>query len=145
MAWRVRGICIAATLLLSASAVAQAPLELYLLHCAGCHRPHGLGAGPDVPSLHDSLGRLVQVSGGRAYLVQVPGVAQSPATDAELRDILNWVLHRFNGGTLPPDFSEFTLAEVRDARAVALPDPARQRAVLWQQVVHAGAAMPNMR
>ncbi|MFO1329574.1 MAG: cytochrome C, partial [Rubrivivax sp.] len=49
----------------------------YLLHCSGCHRPDGSGA-PEryVPDLR-ALGRFLQVDGGRAFIVQVPGVMGS--------------------------------------------------------------------
>jgi len=116
------------------SAAAEAQV-LYTLHCAGCHRPHGHGAASAaVPGLHDDLGRLLQVRGGRDYLVRVPGAAQAPVSDAELAAILNWVLYTFNFDTLPEGFEPFTPAEVGRARQQILADPLRYRAALWQAV-----------
>jgi len=121
----------------AASAEARSPKELYLLHCAGCHRPHGNGALPEVPGLRGDLGELVQVEGGRDYLVRVPGSAQAPVTDVELQHIVNWILEEFNASTLPENFSPLTLDEVRSARANVLPDPLKLRQQLWQKVTAA--------
>lgn len=126
-------------LVLSAAlaAYADSPRELYLLHCAGCHRPHGNGALPEVPGLRNNLGRLVQVDGGRDYLVRVPGSAQSPVTDVELQQIVNWILAEFNAETLPAGFTPLSLDEVSAARGNVLLDPLAFREQLWQKVTAA--------
>ena len=50
----------------------------YMQHCMGCHLPDGCGA-PDkgIPSMRDMLGQFLAVPGGRAFIVQVPGVMNS--------------------------------------------------------------------
>ncbi len=108
--------------------------ELYLLHCAGCHRPDGRGALPEVPSLHGELGRLLQVQGGRTYLVRVPGAAQAPVSDEALTRILNWVLTTFNADTLAAGFVPLSDSEVARARQQVLADPIKYRAELWSQL-----------
>lgn len=118
----------------SAATQEKAQRDLYLLHCAGCHRPHGYGALPEVPGLHDELGYMVQVEGGRDYMVRVPGAAQSPISDVELQTIVNWMLLEFNADTLPDDFVPLSLTEVRQARANVLADPLRYRTLLMQRV-----------
>ncbi len=105
----------------------------YLLHCGGCHLMDGSGTPPEVPSLRDELGRIIQVEGGRDYLVRVPGASQAPVTDAELADIINWILTEFNADTLAPDFGSFTAEEVKNARAHTLADPLKHREALWQR------------
>ena len=45
---------------------------------------------PNVPTLHDELGRMMRVEAMRAYLVQVPGSSQTPLSDQELADVVNW-------------------------------------------------------
>ena len=122
---------------MACAAYAESDRELYILHCAGCHRPHGYGALPEVPGLRQDLGRIAQVQGGRDYLVRVPGAAQAPVTDEELQRIVNWILREFNAEPLPADFEPLSLAEVRAARAAVLPDPLKYRARLWQKVVSA--------
>ena len=133
-----RLVCFSLVLLLQASPSGYVHAEqaraLYILHCGGCHRPHGNGALPEVPGLRDDLGKLVQVEGGRDYLVRVPGAAQSPISDRELQQIVNWILLEFNSSTLPEDFVPLSLDEVRAARADVLEDPLRYRRELWRRV-----------
>lgn len=106
----------------------------YLLHCGGCHLPDGRGTPPEVPGLVDDLGRLVQVDGGRAYLVQVPGAGQASASDEELTRIINWILHEFNAATLPARFQPLSVSEVSQARRKVLADPLRRRHELWSRL-----------
>ena len=58
----------------------------YMLNCQGCHTPDGSGAPGKVPSLKNFMGNFVQVEGGREFLIQVPGAAQSTLSDAELAE-----------------------------------------------------------
>ncbi|MGE0337347.1 MAG: cytochrome c [Gammaproteobacteria bacterium] len=91
----------------------------YLLHCAGCHLPDGRGSAPnDVPTLHRIPGEFVKVPRGREFLAQVPGIAYSPLPDAEVAEILNWMLKEYNTPYLPADFKPYTVAEVAAYRAV---------------------------
>ena len=119
---------------LPAESHAEQARALYILHCGGCHRLHGDGALPQVPGLRDDLGKLIQVEGGRDYLVRVPGAAQSPISDGELQQIVNWILLEFNAETLPDDFTPLSLGEVRAARADILKDPLQYRRELWRRV-----------
>jgi len=90
----------------------------YLLHCAGCHLPDGSGsAANDVPSLHGIPGHFARIPEGRAFLTQVPGIAYSSLSDAEVAEILNWMLYEYSRNTLPADFTPFTEAEVKRLRA----------------------------
>lgn len=91
----------------------------YLLHCAGCHLPDGTGSAPnDVPTLHRIPGEFTKVARGREYLAQVPGIVYSPLSDAEVAEILNWVLHQYNRDVLPQDFKPYTASEVAGYRAI---------------------------
>jgi hypothetical protein len=90
----------------------------YLLHCSGCHLPDGTGsAANDVPTLHDIPGHFVRVPEGRAFLTQVPGIAYSSLNDAEVAEILNWMLFQFSRETLAAEFEPFTPDEVGRLRA----------------------------
>ena len=62
----------------------------YILHCEGCHGADGVGGVPEkVPPLRDAIGHFPKVSGGRDFLIQVPGVAQSPLDDAEVAALMS--------------------------------------------------------
>lgn len=100
---------------------AASPAVDYAVHCAGCHKADGGGQPGLVPSLH-GVASLLRAPGGRAYLVRVPGVAQSPLGDAALAAVLNWSLARFSAPELPADFAGYTPEEVHALRARPLVD-----------------------
>lgn len=97
---------------LVAEADAYTPAIDYVLNCQGCHRSDGAETPGAVPALAGSVARFLTVPGGREYLAQVPGVAQSPLDDAALAAVLNWVLKRFDAASVPADFTLYTEGEV---------------------------------
>lgn len=118
----MRGAVVGLLLLLSAAAVsAREPAESYLLHCSACHGVDGRGVPGLSPDLRE-LRRLYAAEGGPEYLVRVPGVAQSPAGDAELAALLNWLLGSVEG--------PYSAAEVGALRRQPLRDPAAARPAL---------------
>ncbi len=93
--------------------------QSYLLNCAGCHLPDGTGSAPnDVPTLHGIPGHFASIPEGRAFLVQVPGIAYSQLKDAEVAEVLNWTLVNFSKDTLPANFQNFTTEEISRLRAI---------------------------
>ena len=100
----------------------------YLLYCRGCHLHTG-DAVPDanVPSLHE-LGPLLETKAGREYIVRVPGVSQTPMSDARLAAVLNWVVTNFNDDSQTAEFKPYTAEEVGSARQKVLTDPLKTRA-----------------
>jgi mono/diheme cytochrome c family protein len=102
------------------------PAEAYVLHCSGCHGLDGRGVPGATPSLHD-LARLIARPGGREYVARVPGVAQAPASDAELAELLNWVVAKFSEDALA---ERYTPAEIGALRRSPLRDTVAARAAL---------------
>jgi hypothetical protein len=92
----------------------------YAVHCQGCHRADGSGTPGSVPALAGSVGKLLRVPGGRAFVVQVPGVSTAPVDDASLAAIVNWMLERFGKDDLPADFVPYTAEEVGTLRKTPL-------------------------
>lgn len=116
--------------LAGAEARADDAYTLYALHCMGCHQRHGEGHG-SVPELKDFVGNFLRVPGGREFLIQVPGVAQSGLTDGEIAAVLNWTLLEFSPEELPADFVPYDAAEVaryRPGRLIDV-DPVRARLI----------------
>jgi mono/diheme cytochrome c family protein len=114
-------ICLSAV-----SAQAERPvLEAYRLHCSGCHGSDGSGEAGIVPSLR-KLGPLLDVEGGRDYLVRVPGVAQAPLDNVELAALLNFVLKEMAGVN---SFIPFSEGEIESLRRFPLRDPAAVRPI----------------
>jgi mono/diheme cytochrome c family protein len=107
------------------------PVEAnYMLNCMGCHLADGSGAAGKVPSVRESLGILSRSTAGRRYLVQVPGAAQSPLSDLELAQVLTWMVRNLSTQTVPPDFTDFTAAEVAGYRRPPLVNVRETRARL---------------
>jgi mono/diheme cytochrome c family protein len=107
---------------ISADGVAdpQRAWQHWTLNCQGCHRPDGTGSAGTAPSLAGTVARFLSVPGGREYLGRVPGVATSPLSDADLSEVMNWMLWRFDKEHLPAAFQPFTAAEIGRLRAAPL-------------------------
>tara|TARA_R110002167_G_scaffold334463_2_gene541587 strand:+ start:2448 stop:2903 length:456 start_codon:yes stop_codon:yes gene_type:complete len=63
----------------------------YILQCQGCHKSDGSGTPPETPNFSEYGAELVHSSIGRSYWISVPGAANSPLTDNELADVLNYI------------------------------------------------------
>ncbi|HVY81365.1 MAG TPA: hypothetical protein VG994_10325 [Steroidobacteraceae bacterium] len=93
----------------------------YQLYCMGCHVPDGSGLEGKVPSIRGTLVPLAQLPEGRRYLVQVPGVAQSPLSNAEVAALLNWMIANLSERPAPPGpVAAFTTDEVARYRSTRL-------------------------
>ena len=121
-------LCVAA-----AGAGADARID-YMLHCMGCHLEDGTGLPPAVPALAERVGYYLEIPGGREYLVQVPGSANAPLSDAALAEVLNWIVERFGGASMPAEFSPYSADEVAKARADKPADVTEQRRALGEAV-----------
>lgn len=95
----------------------QLAWQNWTLNCQGCHRLDGTGSDTTAPGLAGTVAKFLWVTGGREYLVRVPGVATSPLSDAELADVVNYMLWRFDKEHLPANFRPFTAAEVGPLRS----------------------------
>ena len=104
----------------------------YMLNCMGCHLPDGSGAPGKVPSVRDSLVTLASSAAGRRFLLQVPGASQSPLTDLELAQVLNWMVRNLSAPAVPADFMDFTAAEVASYRRPPLVKVRETRAGLLE-------------
>lgn len=84
----------------------------YMLQCQGCHRPDGTGTLATAPPMTGMVARFLAVPGGREYLGRVPGVATAVLTDAQLAELLNWTLYRFDAANVPATFQPYTATEI---------------------------------
>ena len=123
-------------LLAASSGWATEPAEAdYMLNCQGCHLPDGSGfPARQVPDLRNQMGRFVSVPGGREFLVQVPGSAQTALNDADLARLLNWMLLRFSAAQLPADFQPYTAAEIGALRKQPLAQVSEVRSELLERI-----------
>jgi len=112
-------------------ACAQSASNLYLLNCWGCHGSHGEGIKGTAPPLI-GLGDFLKASGGRAYLIEVPGVSLSALNDAQIATVMNWVLDNMSADH---SFAPYTADEVHRLRATRLTELSKTRRALLDQLL----------
>lgn len=117
---------------------AYEPQTNYQLQCMGCHTPDGSGEPGRVPSFKETLAPFAGNPAGRRFLIQVPGASQSTLSDAELAQLLNWMVQNLSV-TKPTTFTRFTEAEVAGLRRTPLVDVQGTRRQLVQSLKSAPA------
>jgi mono/diheme cytochrome c family protein len=141
MSWRTRrllGLLLAGAAAGSRPAAAYEPRINYMLQCMGCHTPDGSGEPGRVPSVKTTLVPFAKSADGRRFLVQVPGAAQSTLSDAELAELLNWMIQNLSTAK-PAHFARFTAAEVASSRRTPLVEVRATRERLLRIVATAPA------
>ena len=106
----------------------------YMLNCQGCHAGDGRGLG-DVPALKGFVGNFLSSNEGRAYLIRVPGSANSPLTDVELAEVVNWILFTMSDKSLANSFNPLSPEGSNLSRATNLRCESRE--------IHADRKIPN--
>lgn len=99
----------------------------YALRCQGCHLPDAAGMDGKVPRLKNFVGYFLHSDEGRKFIIQVPGVAKSTLSDAELSELMNWIVHEFSAEQIPADFVPYTAEEVGRLRQHTEADPLKRR------------------
>lgn len=90
----------------------------FRLYCMGCHQIDGSGSPENgIPTMRDEVGHFLRLPEGRAYLSQVPGTLNTPLSDGDTAELLNWVLINLGRSSTPPDFQRYTAEDVRAYRA----------------------------
>lgn len=113
----------------------------YILKCQGCHGPTAQGNRSNTPPMANMVARFLSVPAGRAFLARVPGVATAALSDAELAELLNWTLYRFDAAHVPPGFTPYGAVEVRKLRKSPLrTEAASTRRVLVDAITREQAA-----
>ena len=147
-----RAVFVAATLAALGFAAASQAQEYdaalarqdWVLNCMGCHTANGSGIPGKVPPLRDSLGHFVSMPEGRQFVMSVPGASNSALNDAELANVLNWLLATMNEKSRPASFKPYTAEEIAAHRRPALTDVARTRTKLVKQLQENGVnAVPE--
>lgn len=90
----------------------------YILNCSGCHTRSGEGTvNGGIPAFPNSIQYIAGLENGRTYMVHVPGVISNDMTDAEIADVLNYILDQWGEGE-----GHFSAAEVTARRAKKIGD-----------------------
>lgn len=93
----------------------------FVEQCAGCHGVRGSSIPAHLPELKDRVGYFMCTPEARAYLLRLPNVAHSRLTDnAQLADLMNYVVFVLGGKSAPPGTKPFTAEEVARERQFPL-------------------------
>ncbi len=114
----------------------------YMLNCQGCHLPDGEGIEGRVPQLKDFVGLFLHSEDGRAFLINVSGVASSPLPDGELSELVNWMLVKFSKAELPVPFQPYSASEVSELRKHLELDPQARRAQILKDLRRTHPELP---
>ena len=99
----------------------------WILNCQGCHKIDGTGRpAKGLPNLTGEVSKFLNVTGGREYLSRVPGITNASINDAELTELINWTLLRFDPENIPKDHKPYTAEEVTQWRKHPLSIGAKQ-------------------
>jgi mono/diheme cytochrome c family protein len=114
----------------AASAQAKDPATNFMMECQGCHAIDGSGNISAIPALKNYMAKFLTVPGGREFLVQVPGAAQAPLSDAETAEVLNYLLKKFGPLEIAQQYPPYTAEEVARLRKTPLTEVKQKRAAL---------------
>ncbi len=120
----------------------------YVEHCGGCHGLHGDTVPAHLPELEGRVGWFMCTPEARAYLIRLPNVAHSRIHDnAQLADMMNYVVFVLGKGTAPVGTRPFTGDEVARERLHALTNTnlAEERLRLANQLVQQCHAPESIR
>lgn len=113
----------------------------WVLHCVGCHGVDGAGSELGrVPDLR-GIGAFLRVDGGREFVIKVPGVMGSGLDDAQVAEVVNWLLATLARGSAPDGLQPYDAAEVARARAQPLTDVAAERHRLIERARQQGVSL----
>ncbi|MGF0238621.1 hypothetical protein ACQR3P_06950 [Rhodococcus sp. IEGM1300] len=118
----------------------------YQLQCAGCHLGNGMGSpANDTPRMAGFVGNFLKVPGGREFLVRVPGMSQSALNNAQLADLLNWLMREdgMAGKSTPVNYQPFSAEEVTVLRQKAMLNLPGTRAGLIKEMRAQGIAIED--
>ncbi|WP_323012126.1 cytochrome C [Castellaniella sp.] len=111
----------------------------YMLNCGGCHRFSGEGVARNaVPDFRNSIGMFTHLPEGREYMIRVPGAAQSLLGNAELAEVLNWIVATYSPAQLAADFKPFTAGEVGAVRPYRFDNVVVERRKLTERLNEQG-------
>ncbi len=145
--WLARLVALAVLAGLASAASAQAAVQTlarlnFIQHCSGCHGRDGSGApSKGVPSMRGALGDFLMLKGGREFIVQVPGVMNSPLGDSDIATLMNWLLPLVSAPTMPRDFVPYNADEIARLRQSRPHDVPAARRKLLQQAHDLGLAL----
>lgn len=111
----------------------------FILHCSGCHGQDGTGnPTKGIPNFVGQIGHFQRLPEGREFVMQVPGLLSARLPDERAAAVTSWMIRRFAGDSLPPEFVPYSAEEARRARESRPADVMAKRNALYQQLFRMG-------
>jgi mono/diheme cytochrome c family protein len=110
-----------------------------MLYCMGCHGAQAQGVPGKIPPLAGALARYMRLPAGRAYVLRVPGAANSVLSDAQLAAVLNWLATTYAPADETPP-AAFSPEEVTRSRHTPLADVQATRREVVRELSASGPA-----
>ena len=98
----------------------------YQMFCQGCHVADGSGH-KSVPQLRGFMHNFMASQQGREYLIRVPGAANSVLNNAELAEVMNWMLREFGTPSDSQVWQPYNADEVGEYRQSPLNETVHYR------------------
>lgn len=113
----------------------------YLLYCGGCHGINGHSSDAAVPSLKGQVDAFLCLPEGREYIVRLPNVAFAPLSDAQLAELMNFVvaLGQTRTGKGDPPYTAAEVGALRRKPLLGQPVAGYRRALVTRLVETCGA------
>ncbi|MDG6774448.1 cytochrome c [Thiomicrorhabdus sp. ZW0627] len=122
-----------------ALAVKYSPETNYALRCSGCHGPAGIGTEKGgIPNFQDFVGSFSTLESGRKYLMNVPGVVGSNLSNSEISEVMNYVMKKWGGESLPKTYQPFTEEEVNKLKQYDVGDVVAYRRKVAKELKEQG-------
>lgn len=119
----------------------RTPRTNFILRCVGCHGMDGSGSEKGgIPDFRNYVGAFSRDDAGRTYVMHVPGVVNANLTNAEIADVMNYVMKTFGGTSLPDDYHPFDRVEVDQRRANPVKDIVGMRREIAASLAEQGIA-----
>lgn len=107
----------------------------YMLQCQGCHKAGGEGIEGSIPSMLKHGIAMLGSERGRKFFITVPGSANSPLSDQQLADVLNYIsTELLDVETNEHTVRLFDAKEVSKVRNNQLFDVEKERAELVDEI-----------
>jgi len=113
----------------------------YLLYCGGCHGINGHSSDAAVPSLKGQIDAFLCLPSGREYIVRLPNVAFAPLSDAQLAELMNFVvgLGKTREGKGDPPYTAAEVGALRRKPLLGQPIAGYRRKLVTKLVEKCGA------
>ena len=94
--------------------------------------------------MRGTLGQFLHIPGGREFIAQVPGVMNTPLSDRDIANLMNWLLPYVSSDTLPEGAPAYSAAEIANLRKTRPLDVMAVRRSLIGALITSGISVDGL-